>query len=143
MAKQHQNSISRSLSRLLAALLILTMAWTSNAQQAHSLPPRAAAIKHKADTLVRDAKISVIPTQGQEEFGTFLSNDPESFTFFDVGSKAQVTLKYIEVKKLKDGYGGYNSIQQRHTDHTKAMIVAIAAVGVLGALLIAVATAKD
>jgi hypothetical protein len=139
----HPNLIPCTPSKLLATLLILAVAWTTNAQQVPSLPPRAAVIKHKADTLARDAKISVIPIQGQEEFGTFVSNDQETFTFYDVDSKAQVTLKYIEVKKLKDGYGGYNSIHQRHTDHTKAMIVAIATAGVIGALLIAVATAKD
>jgi len=143
MRNLHPSPIPGSLSKILASLLVLTMACTTSAQQASPLSPRAAAVKQKADTLAPDAKISVITLHGEEEFGTFVSNNQEGLTFYDVDNKTVVTLKYIEVKKLKDGYGGYNSIRQRHTDRTKGRIVAVALAGVLAALIIAVATAKD
>ena len=77
-----------------------------------------------------------------EEFGTFLSSSDESFVFYDVDRKANVTLKYRDVKKIKDGYGGYNSVRGRHTDHTKAIVITLGVVGALGAIIGAAAAAK-
>ena len=73
----------------------------------------------------------------------FLSRDQEGFTFRDIDSKIDVTMKYSEVRKLKNGYGGYNSIKGRHTDRTKAIVVTVAVLGALGALIGAAAAAKN
>jgi len=67
----------------------------------------------------------------------------EDFTFYDVDGKAEVTLKYADVRKIKDGYGGYNSIQGRHTDRTKAVLVGVAVMAALGAAIAAAASAKN
>lgn len=56
--------------------------------------------------------------------------------------KQDVTLKYDDVKKVKDGYGGYNSIQGKHTDRTKRLVIVLVVVGVLGAVIGAAAAAK-
>jgi len=90
-----------------------------------------------------NAPISVIPLHGPEEFGVFLSRDQEGFTFRDIDSKIDVTMKYSEVRKLKNGYGGYNSIKGRHTDRTKAIVVTVAVLGALGVLIGAAAAAKN
>lgn len=135
--------MERFLSRILAALLICLLALTSSAQQAAPLPKKAAAVKRKADTLTPHAPISVIPIHAEEEYGNFVSSAAEAFTFYDVDRKTEVTFKYADVRKIKDGYGGYNSIRERHTDHTKAIIVVVAVIVAIGALIGAVAAAKN
>ena len=124
-------------------LLIWLVTLTSSAQQAAPLSKQAAAIKRKADTLTPRAPISVIPIHAEEEYGNFVSGNAEGFTFYDVDRKTEVTLKYADVRKIKDGYGGYNSIRGRHTDRTKAIIVVVAVTVALGALIGAVAAAKN
>lgn len=136
--------MKRFLPKVLAALLISTLALTSSAQQVGSLSKKAASVKRKAEALTPHAPISVIRIHAEEEYGNFVSCGEESFTFYDVDSKTEVTLKYADVRKIKDGYGGYSSIRGRHTDRTKGVIVTIAVIGgVLGILIGAAATAKD
>lgn len=131
------------LSRLLAGLLISVVSLTSSAQQVSPLSRRAAEIKRKADALGLNAAISVIPIHGAEEYGNFLSSGDEELTFYDVDRKTKVTLKYTEIRKIKDGYGGYNSAVGRHTDRTKGTIVIFAVVAVIGGLIAAAASARD
>jgi hypothetical protein len=135
--------MKRLLSRTLVALLISSLALTSSAQQVTPLSKLAAEVKRKVDTLSLHSPISVIPKQGEEEFGDFLSRDAEGFTFYDVDRKTEVSFKYADVRKIKDGYGGYNSTRGRHTDHTKTIIIVVAVVGALGALIGAAASAKN
>lgn len=130
-------------SRLVAALLIVAVTATTSAQQTPHLSKKAEAIKRAADALAPHARISVIPIHGEEEFGEFLSNDQEGVTFHDIDRKVDVTLKYSEVRKLKSGYGGYNSAQGRHTDRTRNFVVIAVVLAVLGGLIGAVAAAKD
>ncbi|HEY2467812.1 MAG TPA: hypothetical protein VGI45_08215 [Terracidiphilus sp.] len=130
-------------SKAVSAVLSICLAVTANAQSGPNLSKKAEAIKHKAATLAANAPISVIPLHGAEEFGVFLSSSQEDFTFRDIDRKIDVTMKYSEVRKLKGGYGGYNSIQGRHTDRTKAIVVTLAVLGALGALIGAAATAKN
>src|ERR1700757_2812446 len=116
-------SVGRILSKVVAVCLIATLALTASAQQVPNLSKKAEVIKRKADSLAPHSRISVITIDGDEEFGEFLSNDQEGFTFQDVDRKTDVTLKYSEVPKLKKGYGGYNSAAGRHTDRTRALVV--------------------
>ena len=129
--------------RLLAGLLISVMSFTSSAQQVSPLSRKADEIKRKADALGPNAAISVIPIHGAEEYGNFLSSGSEELTFYDVDRKTKVTLKYTEIREIKDGYGGYNSAVRRHTDRTKATIVIVAVVAVLGGLIAAAASARN
>ena len=90
------------------------------------------------------SRISVIPFHGAERFGAFVSNGSESFRFHDVDDKTDVTLKYSDVRKLKQGVGGYNSVSGKHIDRKREIIVAGVILGVLfGVLFGALATAKD
>jgi hypothetical protein len=131
------------LSRIFAVLLISLLTLTSTAQQVAPRSKKAAAVKRKASTLSPHAHISVIPIRGDEEYGDFVSSAAEEFTFYDVDRKSEVTLKYTQVQKIKDGYGGYNSIRKRHTDRRKATIVVVVVIGALAGLLAAVASAKN
>ena len=131
------------LSRVIAVFLIAAVAASSSAQQGPSLSKKAEAIKRTVDNLAPHAPISVTPIQGHEQFGEFLSKDQEGFTFHDIDRKIDVAYKYSEVRKVKSGYGGYNSAQGRHTDHTKAIVISAIVIGALGALIGAAAAAKD
>jgi hypothetical protein len=132
------------LSRVIAVFLIAAVAaLSSSAQLGPSLSRKTEAIKRKVDSLAPHAPISVIPVQGPEQFGEFLSKDQEGFTFRDVDRNIDVTCKYSEVRKVKDGYGGYNSAQGRHTDHTKGIVVGAIVIDALGALIGAAAAARD
>jgi len=131
-----------TLSKVLVALLISTLALPCCAQQVAPLSKKAAAIKRKADNLTPQTPISVVRVHAEEEFGNFLSNNQEGFTFYDVDRKADVTLKYADVRKIKDGYGGYNSFQKKHTDHTRAIIIGAIVLGGLAGLIGAATAAK-
>jgi hypothetical protein len=95
-------------------------------------------VKVKVARLSPADKISVVRIQAEEEFGNFVSRTENDFTFYDVDEKHHVTLRYEDVKKVKEGYGGYN-IRGRHTDATRNRIILIAGVGVLLGLVIALA----
>ncbi|WP_130418455.1 hypothetical protein [Edaphobacter modestus] len=89
----------------------------SHAQQ--PLSKRATEVKEKVAKFKLNQNISVIPLQGHEEFGSFLSSTDDAFTFHDIDQKIDVTFKYEKVKKVKNGYGGYDPIHHRHVDRTE------------------------
>jgi hypothetical protein len=105
------------------------------------LPPstRAGEIQTKISHISPNAPISVIPLHGEEVFGDFVSSDRESFTFYDVDHKVNTTLRYEEVKKIKNGYGGYNRLRQRHTDPTRRKIGIALGIGLIAGLILGVA----
>jgi hypothetical protein len=129
------------------ALLIFTLcaftATASEAQQPIQLSKQALSVKKKTARLTVGDKISVVLSHAGERYGTFKSSGQEDFTFYDVDQNSDVTLRYGEVKKVKDGYGGYNSVTHRHTDRTRGYIIAGVAAGVLVGLIAAVITAKN
>lgn len=127
---------------LIACILIIGTTVTSVSQQAPVTSKTATAVKRTVESLAPQAHITLIRTDAPEEFGDFISRGPDSFTFYDIDQKQNVMLRYDGVKKVKDGYGGYNSIQGRHTDRTKRLIVVLVVVGVLGAVIGAAAAAK-
>jgi len=67
----------------------------------------------------------------------------QSFSLYEVDEKRTVTVSYEEVKKVRQGYGGYNSISGRHVDSVRSRIAMIVMGGLLVAVVIAVAVAKD
>lgn len=129
--------------KLIALLLLWTTVVTGTAQQLPQLTKRAAAVKRKVESLSPDARISVIPLHGQEAYGRFVSSTPQDFTFLDVDRKMNATIGYEQVRKVKDGFGGYNPIRGRHTDRTKAVIALLVVAGLLGGVIAAAATAKN
>jgi hypothetical protein len=105
----------------------------SFSQQPPVLSAHAAEIRQRVEQLVPGNKISVIPLQGQEAFGSFVSKGQQEFTFHDVDTGADAMLKYEEVKVIRNGYGGYNHLRHRHTDKKRALIVgAVVVAGLLG-----------
>ena len=138
-----RSSLGILVARVIATFLIVSMGVTSSAQQVPVLSKRASAAKRTADKLVVNAPISVIRTQGTEQYGKFQSGNEEGFIFYDVDLNANVTLRYEEVRKIKNGYGGSNSLRHRHTDRTKTIIIVVAVLGALGGIIAAAASAKN
>lgn len=133
----------RDFGRILIVCVLTTgTTVTSVTQQAPATSKTAAAVKYKVEGLAPRAHITVMRTGAPEEFGDFISHTQDGFTFYDVDQTQNVTLKYDEVKKVKDGYGGYNPIRGRHTDRSKGLIIALVTIGVLGAVIGAAVTAK-
>ena len=127
--------------RGVACLIVLVL--LSEAALAQAVPSQhGAQVKAQVDKLATGDKLSVIPFHAAEEYGTLISKDPDSFTFYDVDTKATVQLRFENVKKVKAGYGGYNSMRGRHTDRTKSFVAGIFIMGGLIALVLAAASAK-
>ncbi len=129
--------------KIIVTFLIVAIGVTAAAQQVPVLSKRASVVKQTADKLVVNAPISVIPMQGAEQYGKFQSDNEEAFTFYDVDLKTNVTLRYEETRKIKNGYGGLNYVSHRHTDHTKAIVITVVVLGALGGLIAAAASAKN
>lgn len=127
----------------MAALLIAAVTASGTAQQGPVPSKKAAAIQRKVASLPLHSPISVIRIHGGEEFGELLSLDPESFTFHDIDRKVDVTLRYDEVRKVKKGYGGYNYARGRHVDRTTNLVFGAVGVAIIGAVIGAVAAAKN
>jgi hypothetical protein len=87
-----------------------------------------------------NSKISIISAQNRERYGTLNSAADLSFSFHDIDDKTDLTLSYEDVAKVRAGYGGYNSVTHRHTDHTHALIIGgIVVAGLIGLIVIAAA----
>jgi cellobiose phosphorylase len=128
--------------KTISVALIFALSQASIAQQTTPFSKNEAAVKRKVEKLSPLAPISVVQFHAEEEFGTFVSSDQEGFTFYDIDRKANVTVRFSDVRKIKDGYGGYNSIQRRHTDHTKSIVIILIVVGGLATLIAAAAKAQ-
>jgi hypothetical protein len=124
---------------LCVLLLCSVTAMNCEAQQAAPAATKVDALRVRVGRLSQGAPISVVRVHADEEYGKFGAAGQDDFTFYDVDLKKDVTLRYGEVKKVKDGYGGYNTVRHRHTDRTKAVVIGILVLGVLGAVVIAAA----
>jgi hypothetical protein len=97
----------------------------------------------KVATLRAGDTISIVFLHAAERYGTFQSSRQDDFTFHDVDQNADVTFPYAEVKKVKGGFGGYNSLTHKHTDHTRAYIGVGIATGILVGVVAAAAAARN
>jgi hypothetical protein len=121
---------------LTAALLILS-SLLCQAQPA-PLSAHAAKIKARVAQLAPADKITVIMLQGPSYHGAFRSAEDTTFSLEDVDEKRLVTLRYEEVKKVQNGYGGYNSVTRRHVNPVRNRVLGVL---ILAALIVIVAVA--
>ena len=129
--------------KALAPLLILTMAATTSAQQARpSLSRQEAAIRDQADHLDPHAPITLLRRHAPTLYGNFINNDDDGIALYDIDHHADIKLPYAQIRKIKDGYGGYNSVQQTHTNHTRATVIIAITAAALIALITAAAITK-
>jgi hypothetical protein len=129
---------SRSIAvRRLAAVLCLISLPLCQAQQ--TTPPLsvpAAKIRATVQGLGPGAHLTVIKKDGAECHGSLIASGSESFSLREVDERRSVDLYYEDVKKVRFGYGGYNSVTGRHVDPVRTRLVFI---GLLVALAVVVA----
>jgi len=110
--------------------LCLALTVSATAQQAPlasvALSKRAEKVKTAIGKLRPGDKLSVIPAAGPEEYDT----------------NADVAFRFEDVRKVRDGYGGYNSFAHKHVDRTRSRIAVACVLGGL-AVVLGVALALD
>jgi uncharacterized protein (DUF2249 family) len=126
--------------------LCLALTLSATAQQASLAPialsKRAEKVKTAIGKLSPGGKLSVIPTHGPEEYGALLSSTDNAFTFHDVDTNADVLFRFEDVRKVREGYGGYNNFAHKHVDRTRSRIAIACVLGGV-AVVLGVALALD
>jgi len=119
------------------AILLCGAAGPPAFAQQPPLSAQAQKVHDQVAALPMGSKISVIARNAPETYGTLLTAEPATFTYHDVDDNLDKTLSYEAVKKVKVGYGGYNSLHHRHTDRTKVLVITVIFVAGLLALVFA------
>jgi hypothetical protein len=91
-------------------------------------------IKQQITKRGRDKNVTVIMLNKTEYAGSVHSIEPDRFTVYEVDQKQLIDIKYDEVKKVLNGYGG-KGISGKRVHEKRSLIVGAA---ILGGLLIAV-----
>jgi hypothetical protein len=130
--------------RSLPAWLLAMCIPVCQAQQAAvPLSTRAQQIQTKILALPIGNSLTVILKDKTEYHGDLLSADNAGFVLNEVDIKQQKTIRYEDVKKLRNGYGGMNHATGRHVDPVRSKVVVMAiAGGLIVILLAALATDK-
>lgn len=129
--------------KIVAAVLIAVLTSAGNAQPGNASPKKIAAIKRKVEALAPGAPIRVVPVQGHDEIGKFVSSEVGSFTFFDADTRANVTMKFAEVRKIQEGYSLAEASIERRNRHRLIVVGVALAVGAALYVLAAVEIGKD
>ena len=129
--------------RFWAAWLLAICIPACQAQQAAvPLSPRAQRIQSRIQALPAGARLTAILKDKTEYHGGLLSADDTGFILDEVDLKRQIAVHYEDVKKLRSGYGGLNTVSGRHVDPVRSKIVVIAIAGTVAVVLL-VALAHD
>lgn len=107
------------------------------------LSPSAAKIRTAIRSLSPGAAVTILMKGRPSYHGDLVETSDRSFLLYEVDARRTLTVQYEDVKKIRRGYGGYNSISGRHVDPLHRRIAVIAIAGALVAIVLAVALAKD
>jgi len=120
--------------------------WTSlcTAQQATiTLSPSAQKIRQKVRALSAGAEVTLLMKRRPEYHGDLISAGDLNLLLYEVDEKRKIEVSYEDIKKVRRGYGGYNTISGHHVDLVRRRIAVIALGAVLVAIGVAVAATKD
>ena len=115
----------------------------SVAQGQVPLSPSAVKIRTAIRSLPPGQEVTVLMKGRPSYHGDLREAGDSSFSLYEVDEKRALTIGYEDVKKVRRGYGGYNSVRSRHVDPLHSRIAVIAVLGALVAIVVAVALAKD
>ena len=136
----------RLLTMTISLILVMSHArpaWGQTPATNAPLSPQAEAIKKQVEKVGLNHKLIVIMPSGDEYAGTLTKMDATEFTMAEVDLKRNIALKYDEVKKVLQGYGGKNSISGKRVHARRSLIVGVAVVGgLLGLVILAATQAK-
>lgn len=122
--------------------IVLVVVSVCPAQQTGPLSPQAVTVRDKIRSLPAGRKVTILMKRRHSYHGDLQKADEMSFSMYEVDQQRVVTIRYEDVKKVRRGYGGYNSVCGCHVDPLRSRIAAIAVGAVLLGILIAVAAAK-
>jgi hypothetical protein len=112
-------------------------------QVTEPLSTHAQKVQTKIDGVSAGAPLTVILQDKTEFHGNLLSSDHAGFALDEIDLKKQIHVRYEDVKKLRNGYGGMNHATGRHVDPVRSKVIVIAVVGgVIAVLIAALATDK-
>jgi hypothetical protein len=132
-------------SRQLVIAVICVFCWASlcQGQAGPPLSTGAAKVRAKITSLSPGTKLTVLMKNKEEYHGDLQESDQQSFSLYGVDEKQNLVIQYEDVKKVRLGYGGYNSVSGRHVDPFRSHIAVIAVVASLVVIVALIASAKD
>jgi hypothetical protein len=107
------------------------------------LSPSAVKIRAAIRSLPPGQEVTILMKGRPSYHGDLQEAGDSSFSLYEVDEKRALTIGYDDVKKVRRGYGGYNSVSGRHVDPLHSRIAVIAVLGTLVAIVVAVALAKS
>jgi len=112
-------------------------------QAGGTLSPAAQKIRQKLLAFPPGGKVTLIMKDRPAYHGDMVFAGDRSLSLYEVDEKRTVNVSYEDVKKVRRGYGGYNTISGRHVDPLRNRIAIIALGAALVAIVVAVAASKD
>jgi hypothetical protein len=106
------------------------------------LSAHARKIQTKIQAMPVGKRLTVILKDHTEYHGSLSASHDTGFTVQEVDLKQEIAVHYEDVKKLRNGYGGLNTVTERHVDPVRSKIIVIAIVGTVAVILL-VALAHD
>jgi hypothetical protein len=106
--------------------------------------PQAEKIRQQVGKIGNLSNVTVTMRDGREYYGLIAQVGQEDFSVNEVDLNREITLRYQDVKKVREGYGTTRNIYGRRIHPRTKLIVMLAVVGGLLALVfVAVATDKS
>lgn len=128
-----------SLRGILAIYLFLCASVSQGQQGGAPLSPSAVKIHNAIRLLPPGQELTVLMKRRLSYHGDLREARDDSFSLYEVDERQTLTIAYEDVKKIRRGYGGYNSISGRHVDPLHNRIAAIAVLGGLVVILVVAA----
>ena len=128
---------------IVTTCLFLCASVAQGQQRGVLLSPPAVKIRAAIRSLPLGQEVTVLMKGKPSYHGDLREAGDSSFSLYEVDEKRTLTIGYEDVKKVRRGYGGYNSVIGRHLDPLHSRIAVIAVLGSLVAIVVAVALAKS
>jgi small nuclear ribonucleoprotein (snRNP)-like protein len=110
---------------------------TAQAQQGPvSLSAKAEKIRHRVTALSLGSPITVIMKNKAEYHGSLGAVRDAEFVVNEMDENRPLTVRYEDVNKLRNGYGGYNSVSGRHVNPFRSKVAAAVVLGGIVALVL-------
>jgi hypothetical protein len=111
-------------------------------QSNQTLSSQAEKIKRQVEKFGIGKDVTVILIDNREYYGAIGNIEADGFQIAEIDLKQRVSFRFSEVKKVRKGYGGWNSAAGKRVNPRTNLIAGIAVLGGL-ALLLGIALSQD
>jgi hypothetical protein len=120
--------------QIVAITLALTFgnsaqAFCQSPQNNPASSPQVQKVKDQVQKFGVTANVTVILPSGKEYYGAISKIESASFEIAEVDLKRTIAFDYKDVKKVRKGYGGWNSVAGKRVNPRTSLIVGIVVVG--------------